>query len=440
MAPAGSAATTITLGGEPLRTPRGTNGAASTISSRGMVAIGGGERDARRASAADAASASTTDTLPTGDAQSRSFHGTSAADSVSAIFGRAGSSGRDGRADGVPTGVGMLSVVNESVNSVPEFPDAPAGSAAFASAAASAAPPPLTVVSAAGPSAANAPASAGTSLTSTSRSVRFNKPELRPPPLGSVGLGQASEVLAGSSAGSLVRGKSHASLTDSVAREAAATAASPMRSHKMDFLQRLVAQNPLMAVVSDDFRVCARLSLQALRTIAERGEDGARQLLQQALSAGISDAEAAQCLGLVSAFEERLDDKLQSLMEYLQTSFVSIGKKLAVPLLQAHMFELGRAMTKNLAVVEGEHGVVRASVSSASGSGSRRRSRSGSAAGMARRASESPRGNSARDSVRGASLVRRSTAASSGQRQSSTAPKAPAASVTTSVVQVVALA
>lgn len=142
------------------------------------------------------------------------------------------------------------------------------------------------------------------------------------------------------------------SLTRAAELEAESVVSSPLRTNRRDFLRRLVAQNPLMVVMGDDFRAAAALSLKALKQLASAGSEDARSVVQRELERGISDAEAAQCLALIAAFEERATDKMQSLLELMQTAFVSVGKRLDVPVPQAHMHELGRAMTNNLAVVE----------------------------------------------------------------------------------------
>jgi hypothetical protein len=380
----------------------------------------------------------------------------------------------------------MLSVVNESLTSLTDSPDHPA--AAAAGVPPSALPdafrgggvrlnggPPLVVRQALPAGGDGQQESDGASLGPKSRSVRFEshgggggweEEKGQQPAAATAAATEATGQPRGSksggpTSGGLGRTKSHPALLDAVQQEAAAVANSPLKSNRMEFLQRLVAQNPLMAVVSSDFRVCARLSLQALCQIADSGSDNARVILEQALSVGVSDAEAAQCMGLITAFEERLDDKLQSLTEYIQTSFVSIGKKMDVPLPRSHMFELGRAMTSNLAVVEAEQGISQPSVSSASGSASRAGSMTGSArrrsdAGSGRRSSaEQPTGGGSGGIIATASGIssrrpRLSRSRHTGDSSSSTPEKqqgrviplsgVAGVRVTTSVVQVASVA
>lgn len=217
-------------------------------------------------------------------------------------------------------------------------------------------PPPLVDLGEAEPSAGSAPAASDAKegfppLTSKSS----NTPAL------SVGhsrrgRGGASRGATGSRtpASAAMHGRAPSSAMQAAADEAKAASASLAGATRREWLSRLVSQNPLMVAVSGDFRESARLSLRALAELTAEF-DSSRLAVMTALSAGVSDAEAAQCLALVAAMEERVGDKLQSLLEFAQTSVVAIGKKWSVPLPAEHMAALGRAMNANIAVLdEGE--------------------------------------------------------------------------------------
>jgi voltage-gated potassium channel Kch len=141
------------------------------------------------------------------------------------------------------------------------------------------------------------------------------------------------------------------SLAIAASKEAARVAVNPLRSAKRDFLARLVGHNPLLVVVSDDYSLAARLSLQALLSLTADVR-GIRADLIRVLEKGATDEELQHCIALIAAFEERMEEKVQSLLELVQTSFVAVGKRLDVPIPKTQLRVLGKAMNANIAVLE----------------------------------------------------------------------------------------
>ncbi len=224
-------------------------------------------------------------------------------------------------------------------------------------------PPPLVDVALSEPVKASNPAMAGARAQVPLTSKPARGPAL---PAGRDRRPDAAHRAAAGSAGGGPRGpgggggaafgmhsRAASSALHAAAADAQSASASLAASTRRDWLSRLVSQNPLMVAISGDFRESARLSLRALAELTAE-LDSSRQAVLTALSAGVSDAEAAECLALVAAMEERVGGKLQSLLEFAQTSVVAIGKKMAVPLPAEHMAALGRAMNANIAVLGAE--------------------------------------------------------------------------------------